>query len=93
MANIQKTTPFLWFDHQAEEAANFYTSVFGNSKIDNITRHNEMVLVVDFSLNGQKFNAMNAGPRFKFNPSISFLWFVKPRPKPIRYGNNSAKAA
>lgn len=73
MANIQKITPFLWFDHQAEEAANFYTSVFGNSKIDNITRHNEMVLVVDFSLGGQKFNAMNAGPRFKFNPSISFF--------------------
>lgn len=73
MAKIQKITPFLWFDSQAEAATNFYISVFGNSKIDKVTRHNEQVLVVDFSLGGHKFHAMNAGSQFKFNPSISFF--------------------
>jgi predicted 3-demethylubiquinone-9 3-methyltransferase (glyoxalase superfamily) len=72
MTTTKKITPFLWFDNQAEEAANFYTSVFKNSKIANVMRNGEAVMVVDFSLDGQKFNALNGGPHFKINPSISF---------------------
>lgn len=73
MTNNQKIAPFLWFDHQAEAAANFYTSVFNNSSIGTITRNNGEVLVVPFTLDGQSFSAMNGGPKFKFNPSISFF--------------------
>ncbi len=70
---MHKITPFLWFDNQAEEAANFYTSVFANSQIGNVLRNGEAVMVVDFSLGGQVFNALNGGPQFKFNPSASFF--------------------
>jgi predicted 3-demethylubiquinone-9 3-methyltransferase (glyoxalase superfamily) len=77
---IQKITPFLWFDHQAEEAARFYTSVFPNSKIDGITYYGEhgpgpkgTVMTVGFELDGQKFTALNGGPVFKFNEAISFV--------------------
>ncbi len=73
MATTKKITPFLWFDGQAEEAARFYTSVFPNSKIEKIVRNGDSVLVVDFSLDGQKFTALNGGPQFKFNESISFV--------------------
>ena len=73
MSKPQKITPFLWFDHQAEEAAGFYTSVFRNSKIDRVVHFGEQVGVVDFSLDGQGFNAMNAGPAFQLNPTISFF--------------------
>lgn len=73
MTTIQKITPFLWFDNQAEEAANFYVSVFKNSTIEKVVRNNGSVLVVDFSLGGQQFNALNGGPQFKFNPSVSFF--------------------
>ncbi len=73
MTTLQKITPFLWFDNQAEEAANFYTSVFKNSTIEKVVRNNGSVLVVDFSLGGQKFNALNGGPQFKFNPSVSLF--------------------
>ncbi len=73
MSKPQKITPFLWFDHQAEEAAGFYTSVFRNSKIDRVLHFGEQVGVVDFSLDGQGFNAMNAGPAFQLNPTISFF--------------------
>lgn len=76
-------TPCLWFDNQAEEATGFYTSLFKNSKIENISRYgNEgfevhgqkegTVLTIEFQLNGQSFTALNGGPYFKFNPSISF---------------------
>ena len=58
MANLQKITPFLWFDQQAEAAANFYTSVLGNSKIGNVLRNGEAVMVVDFWLDGQKFTPL-----------------------------------
>ncbi len=79
----QTITPFLWFDNQAEEAVNFYMSLFKNSKIINVTRYNETaakasgkeagsVMTVGFELNGKKFGALNGGPIFKFNPSVSF---------------------
>jgi predicted 3-demethylubiquinone-9 3-methyltransferase (glyoxalase superfamily)/uncharacterized protein YndB with AHSA1/START domain len=73
MAIEQKISPFLWFDHQAEAAAHYYTSIFPNSKIGKVVRNGEAVMVVDFSLNGQNFSALNGGPRFQFNPSISFF--------------------
>jgi predicted 3-demethylubiquinone-9 3-methyltransferase (glyoxalase superfamily) len=81
---MQKITPFLWFDHEAEEAAKFYTSIFKNSKIGRILRYNEeaaeksgrpkgSVLTVEFEIEGEKFVALNGGPQFKFNESISFV--------------------
>ena len=81
---MQKITPFLWFDGQAEDAANFYTSVFKNSKIGRIFRHTEeaaektghpvgSVLTIEFEIEGQKFVALSGGPLFKFNESISFV--------------------
>jgi predicted 3-demethylubiquinone-9 3-methyltransferase (glyoxalase superfamily) len=80
---MQKITPCLWFDNQAEEAANFYVSVFKNAKIRNITRYGEAgyevhrrpagtVMTVEFQLDGQDFVALNGGPVFKFNEAISF---------------------
>ncbi len=83
---MQKITPFLWFDRNAEEAAKFYVSVFKKSKIKGKTRHEEAsaeasglpvgtVLTVDFSLEGQDFAALNGGPAFKFSPANSFfIW-------------------
>jgi predicted 3-demethylubiquinone-9 3-methyltransferase (glyoxalase superfamily) len=81
---MQKITPFLWFDHQAEEAAKFYTSVFENSKVGKILRYDEAaakaaggpvgsVLTIEFEIGGQKFTALNGGPEFKFNEAISFV--------------------
>ena len=77
---MEKISPFLWFDTQAEEAANFYTSIFKNSKINGITRYGDAgpgpkgsVMTVAFTLNGQEFVALNGGPIFKFNESISFV--------------------
>src|SRR4029077_12330285 len=71
-------TPFLWFDGKAEEAANFYTSIFENSKIVNITRYGEAgpgakgsVMTVEFQLEGQGFIALNGGSQFKFTEDIS----------------------
>lgn len=85
---MQKITPCLWFDDQAEEAANFYTSIFKNSKIGNITRYGKegyeihgkeagTVLTVDFEIEGVKFTALNGGPVFKFNEAISFVVHCK----------------
>jgi predicted 3-demethylubiquinone-9 3-methyltransferase (glyoxalase superfamily) len=84
MQTVQKITPFLWFDHQAEEAAHFYVSIFKNSKIGNIARYDEesaavsgrpkgSVMTVAFQLEGQEFTALNGGPIFKFSPAISFV--------------------
>jgi predicted 3-demethylubiquinone-9 3-methyltransferase (glyoxalase superfamily) len=77
---IQKVTPFLWFDHQAEEAVGFYTSIFNNSKIETLTRYGEAgpgpkgsVMTIAFELGGQKFTALNGGPHFKFTEAISFV--------------------
>ena len=73
-------TPFLWYDTQAEEAANFYVSIFKNSKILEVSRYGDAgpgpkgtVMVVSFELDGQKFTALNAGPLFKFTEAISFV--------------------
>ena len=82
MQKIQKITPCLWFDTQAEEAAKFYTSVFDNSRIVNTVRYGEagyeihkrppgMVMTVEFELSGQTFTALNGGPMFKFNEAVS----------------------
>ncbi len=80
---MKKITPFLWFDNQAEEAANFYTSIFKNSKVLNVARYDEAgakasgmpegsAMTVAFELNGQEFTALNGGPVFKFTEAISF---------------------
>jgi predicted 3-demethylubiquinone-9 3-methyltransferase (glyoxalase superfamily) len=77
-------TPFLWFDDRAEEAAKFYTSIFKNSSIGQMTRYSEAseaaagrpagsVMTVDFRLDGQDFVALNGGPHFKFNEAVSFV--------------------
>jgi len=81
---MQKITPFLWFDNQAEEAANFYTSIFKNSKVTSVTRYDEAgakatgrpkgtAMTVAFQLEGQEFVALNGGPHFKFTEAISFF--------------------
>ena len=76
---MQKITPFLWFDGNAEEAMNFYTSIFKNAKVGNISRYGEAgpgpagsVLTASFELEGMQFTALNGGPHFKFNEAISF---------------------
>ena len=79
----QKITPFLWFDTQAEQAAQFYTSVFKNSAVKQISRYGEAgrdvhgkepgsVMIVEFELDGQTFTALNGGPHFKFTEAVSF---------------------
>lgn len=77
---MQKITPFLWYDNQAEEAANFYTSIFKNSKLGNVSRYGEAgpgpkgsVMVAEFEIEGQRFIALNGGPMFKFNEATSFV--------------------
>lgn len=76
----QKVTPFLWFDTQAEEAANFYTSIFKDSEVMNVDRCTEggplpagTVMTVTFKIFGQEFVGLNGGPQFSFNPAVSFL--------------------
>jgi predicted 3-demethylubiquinone-9 3-methyltransferase (glyoxalase superfamily) len=76
---MQKITPFLWFDTEGEEAAKFYTSVFPNSKIVEVTRYGSAgprpdgtVMTVSFELDGQEFVALNGGPEFTFNEAVSF---------------------
>jgi len=81
---MQKITPFLWFDDNAEEAANFYVSIFPNSKIKNVVRYDEVgakasgrpagsAMTVAFELEGQPFTALNGGPVFKFTEAVSFV--------------------
>lgn len=72
MTNSQKITPYLWFDKQAEEAVQFYTKTFPNSKIGSIQKQGDKVLLTQFFLGTQEFTALNGGPMFTFNPSISF---------------------
>ncbi len=85
---LQKITPCLWFDSQAEEAANFYVTVFKNSKINYVTLYGKegyeihgmeegTVMTVDFEIESQKFVALNGGPVFKFNEAISFQVFCE----------------
>lgn len=78
--SIQKITPFLWFDHRAEEAARFYTSLFSNSRIKAVTRCGDSgpgpkgsAMTVTFELAGQEFIAFNGGPVFKFTEAVSFM--------------------
>jgi predicted 3-demethylubiquinone-9 3-methyltransferase (glyoxalase superfamily) len=77
---MQKITPFLWFNNQAEEAANFYVSIFKNSKILSISRYGEAgpgpkgnAMTAAFQLDGEEFIALNGGPQFKFTEAISFV--------------------
>ena len=77
---MQKITPFLWFDNQAEEAVNFYTGIFANSKILDISHYAEgspgpagSVMTVSFRIEGQNFIALNGGPVYHFTPAISFM--------------------
>ena len=81
---MQKITPFLWFDDQAEEAVKFYTSIFKNSKIGKIARYDKAgekaagrpagsVMTIEFNIEGQEFVALNGGPHFKFTEAISFV--------------------
>ena len=77
---MQKISPFLWFDDKAEEAANFYVSVFKNSKITSVSRYGDAgpgpkgsVMTISFELDGQPFTALNGGPMFKFTEAVSFV--------------------
>jgi predicted 3-demethylubiquinone-9 3-methyltransferase (glyoxalase superfamily) len=81
---MQKITPFLWFDGRAEEAMNFYTSIFKNSKVSNVVRFGEAgpgpkgsVMTASFQIEGQNFVALNGGPQFKFTPAVSFLVYCE----------------
>ena len=84
MATVEKIIPNFWFDTEAEEAAKFYTSIFKNSSIDKVTRYPNVgqeihgkkagtVMTVEFTLQGQKYVALNGGPHFKFNEAVSFI--------------------
>jgi predicted 3-demethylubiquinone-9 3-methyltransferase (glyoxalase superfamily) len=89
---LQKITPFLWFDQQAEEAAKFYTSIFPNSKIIKVLRYGPdgpgpagSVMTVEFELEGQNFVALNGGPVFKFTEAISFVVNCQTQPEVDNY--------
>jgi predicted 3-demethylubiquinone-9 3-methyltransferase (glyoxalase superfamily) len=91
---MQKITPFLWFDNQAEEAMNFYTSIFKNSKVGRISRYGDAgpgpkgsVMTAEFSLDGLEFIALNAGPMFKFTEAISFVIDCKSQEEVDYYWN------
>ena len=84
----QKITPFLWFDNQAEEAIQFYTSIFKDSRINSVTRNGDAgpgpkdsVMVASFTLAGQNFIALNGGPHFKFTEAISFVVSCETQPE------------
>jgi predicted 3-demethylubiquinone-9 3-methyltransferase (glyoxalase superfamily) len=83
MASVQKITPCLWFDGQAEDAARFYVSIFKNAKLGKVSRfpnegqdvHHQpegQVMVAEFTIEGQNFVALNGGPQFKFSEAVSF---------------------
>src|SRR5262245_35394587 len=88
MAQLRRITPFLWFDKEAEEAAHFYVGIFPNSRLGRAARYGEAgkqvhqrpvgsVMTIEFELDGQPFTALNGGPLFKFNESISFVVHCK----------------
>src|SRR5207245_1260655 len=98
----QKITPFLWFDDKAEEAMNFYVSIFNNSKIGSITRYGDeaaevsgrpkgTVMTVTFQLEGQEFTALNGGPHFKFTEAISFQVHCKSQKEVDYYWDKLSK--
>jgi predicted 3-demethylubiquinone-9 3-methyltransferase (glyoxalase superfamily) len=85
---MQKITPFLWFDGKAEEAMNFYVSIFKNSKVGRVSRYGEggpgpkgTVMSATFQLAGQDFFALNGGPQFQFTPAISFFVNCETQPE------------
>ena len=94
---MKKITPCLWFDNEAEEAVNFYVSIFKNSKIGSVTHYGEAgaeasgrpkgtVMTITFQLEGQEFMALNGGPVFKFNEAISFVVNCKAQKEVDRLG-------
>lgn len=96
---MQKINPCLWFDHQAEEAANFYTAIFNNSEIKRISPYGKAgfefhgkpegsVMTVEFELDGQIFTALNGGPTFQFNEAISFQVSCKTQDEVDYYWNH-----
>src|SRR5882724_2098524 len=98
---MQKITPFLWFNDQAEEAVKFYTSIFKKSKVLNVARYGEAgekasgrprntVMTVEFELEGQKFVALNGGPHFKFTEAISFVVNCKTQAELDRFSKKLA---
>ena len=104
MAAVQKITPFLWFDTEAEEAAKYYVSIFKNSKLGKIGRYGEAgkethrrpvgsVMVVEFTLEGQRFMALNGGPNFKFNEAISLHISCETRRRSTTTGTSCPRAA
>ena len=91
---MQKITPYLWFDNNAEEAINFYTSIFKDAKMTECSRWGKggpapegTIMVASFELAGQKFHALNGGPMFKFNEAVSFLVDCKDQEEVDYYWN------
>ena len=89
---MQKLTPFLWFNDQAEEAAKYYVSIFDNSKFIGVTRYGDTgpgpagsVMTASFVLRGQEFTALNGGPQFSFTPAISFVVYCEDQAEIDRY--------
>jgi predicted 3-demethylubiquinone-9 3-methyltransferase (glyoxalase superfamily) len=92
MATLQKITPMLWFDGHAEEAARFYVGVFSDASIDHVSYYGPgaplpegTVLTVEFTLEGQRFTALNGGPEFRFSPAISFVVSCETQEEVDRY--------
>ena len=99
-APMQRITPCLWFDGRAEEAAEFYTSIFKNSRIGRIARYGETgpgapgsVMTVNFEIAGQEFMGLNGGPQFQFSPAISFVVYCKNQRRSTTTGTGSSRAA
>ena len=95
---MQKITPFLWFDDNAQEAVNFYTSIFKGSKIKNVSRYGDAgpgpkgtVMVMTFELEGQEFMALNGGPQFQFTEAISLVVNCKNQEEVDHYWNKLSK--
>jgi predicted 3-demethylubiquinone-9 3-methyltransferase (glyoxalase superfamily) len=96
---MPKITPMLWFDNNAEEAANFYVSIFPNSKITKVVRYGDAgpgpkgsVMTCAFELDGQPYTALNGGPHFKFNEAISFVVHCKNQKEVDEYWNKLTAA-
>ena len=92
---MNRLTPCLWFDGRAEEAANFYVSIFKNSKITEVSRYGDAgplpkgtVLTVAFELDGQRFTALNGGPQYKFTEAVSFQIACETQDEVDHYWNN-----
>ena len=95
---MQRITPFLWFDGNAEQAAKFYTSIFKNSKIKGVSRYGEAgpgpkgsVMVANFELDGQEFIALNGGPQFQFTEAVSFVVNCKTQKEVDHYWSKLSK--